>query len=326
VWSLPDTGEGDSTLQAVLFQEYLDALVAGMSGIDCVLSGLAVTGGADMTPAVAKGSVLSNRVMFAVAAADVTISAADGTNPRLDLIVVNSSGALAVRTGTAAAYVEGVSGPKPPARSANDVIIAVVYVPAADTTIGTSQIVDLRVQPNFPVVIHKVTTVRTVNTTAAQISFWATPPVIPNGLLLAGRILTVRIGGNLLINSGTPTVRLEIVYGGTTIYSFISAASVADADRAAYVLEFDLVAQGNADQALAGTFMLGDIVAARPTPTTGIGGWQVNTATAEAPPAIAGSAAVDSDAANRTLDAFITISTSNVANELVVEYAYLELR
>src|SRR3970040_2402462 len=99
--TLPDIGEGDSDLQAILFQEYLEVLVAGINGLDCVLSGLAVTGGADMTPAVAKGAVLSNGTMFAVAAADVTIGTADATNPRIDLIAVTSAGARALRAGTA---------------------------------------------------------------------------------------------------------------------------------------------------------------------------------------------------------------------------------
>jgi hypothetical protein len=92
-----------------------------------------------MTPAVAAGAVISNRVRYKVAGADVTIGTADGTHPRIDLIVVTSSGALAVRAGTAAAT------PKPPARTANDVVLAAVYVPASDTTIATSQITDLRV-------------------------------------------------------------------------------------------------------------------------------------------------------------------------------------
>ena len=138
-WTIPDKGEGDSNIQSILFQEYLDVLVAGLAGTDCVISGCGVTGGADMTPAVATGVVISNGVWFAVTGADVTIGTADATNPRLDLIVVNSSGALAVRAGTAAA------NPKPPARTANDVVLAVAYVPATDTTIGTTQITDLRV-------------------------------------------------------------------------------------------------------------------------------------------------------------------------------------
>jgi hypothetical protein len=318
-WTIPDDGEGDNTLQSLLFQEYLDVLVAGIQGVDCVLSGLAVTGGADMTPAVAKGSVLSNGVMFPVTAGDVTITAADATNPRLDLIVVTSAGAKAVRAGTPAA------NPKPPARTANDVVIAAVYVPATDTSIETTKCVDMRVTPTCPICIHKVTTARTVNNSSGANSIWATPPVLPSGLFLAGKILRVRSGGNMLVNSGTPTLRLVISYGGSTMYSFISAASVADADRAAWFLEFDLIAQGNADQSLVGHFVLNDIVAARPTPTTGIGSWQTNTATAEGPPSFSGSAAVDSDAGDRTLDATFTFSVANAANEFVVEYAIVEL-
>lgn len=138
-FSLPDKGEGDSNIQSVLFQEYLDVLAAGIQGIDCVVSGCAVTGGADMTPAVAAGIVVSNGVWYTVTAGDATVGTADGTNPRLDLIVITSAGAIAVRAGTAAA------NPKPPARTANDVVLAVAYVPASDTSIGASQLTDLRV-------------------------------------------------------------------------------------------------------------------------------------------------------------------------------------
>jgi hypothetical protein len=318
-WTIPDKGEGDNDIQSILFQEYLDVLVAGINGTDCVLSGCAITGGADMTPAVAKGAVLSNGAMFPVTAADVTIGAADATNPRIDLIVINNAGAKAVRAGTAAA------APKPPARSANDVVLGAVYVPANDTSIETTKIVDMRMVRDRDILIHKVTTARTINNSAAANSIWATPPVIPSGLFLAGKILRVRAGGNMLVNSGTPTLRLVISYGGTTMYSFISAASVADADRAAWQLDFDLVAQGNSDQSMHGNFQLTDIVAARPTPTNGIGGWQINTATAESPPAIAGAAAVDSDAADRTLDVTFTFSVANAANEFVCESATVEL-
>lgn len=165
-WTIPDKGEGDSNLQSVLFQEYLDVLVAGLAGTDCVISGCAVTGGADMTPAVASGVVISNGAWFSVTGADVTIGTADATNPRLDLIVVNSSGALAVRAGTASAT------PKPPARSANDVVLAVAYVPANDTTIATTQLTDLRVIRDDiarqPVIIRADATNTLTSTTTAQ--------------------------------------------------------------------------------------------------------------------------------------------------------------
>lgn len=138
-FTIPDKGEGDSNIQSVWFEEYIGVLVAGVQGIDCVVLGCGVTGGADMTPAVAAGIVISNGVWKTVTAGDATIGTADGTNPRLDLIVVNSSGSIAVRAGTAAA------NPKPPARTANDVVLAVAYVPANDTSIGSSQLTDLRV-------------------------------------------------------------------------------------------------------------------------------------------------------------------------------------
>lgn len=318
-FTIPDKGEGVNNIQSILFQEDLDILVAGIQGLDCVLSGGVITGGADMTPAVAKCGVLSNRVMFAVAAADVTITAADATNPRLDLIVVTSAGALAVRAGTPAA------NPKPAARSANDVVLGMVFVAAGDTAIATTEITDKRVFPSLPCIIHRVTTARTVNTTSAAFSFFATAPVIPNGLLLSGRILRIRIGGNCLLNSGTGTMRVEISYGGTVMYNDTSAASVADADRRAVFLDFQITAQANADQALSGHVQIGEIQTLVTAPATGIGDIWGASAVGEAPTSISGSAAIDSDAGNRTLDVQCQFSVANAAVELVVESVTIEL-
>ena len=318
-WTIPDKGEADSDLQSILFQEYLDVLVAGISGLDCVLSGCTITGGADMTPAVAKGAVLSNGVLFAVTAGDVIIGAADATNPRIDLIVVNASGAKAVRAGTPAA------SPKPPVRSANDVVLGAVYVPANDTSIETTKIVDMRMmRERGPVCIFKQTAADIDNTTAAAVNLLngaGSGLTIPSGLLLAGRALRVRIGGNYLCNSGTPTIRFAIAYGGTTMFSDISGASTTSGTRSAWWMDFDIVAQANADQTLNGLIAAGQI-AAKTAPTTGIGdAW--STAMNIAP--MNGSAAVDSDAADRVLTVQLTFSVSNVANEVMTEYATVEL-
>lgn len=328
MFTIPDKAEGDSDLQSILFQEYLEVLVAGINGQDCVLSGLAVTGGADMTPAVAKGAVLSNGTLFAVAGADVTIPTADATNPRLDLIVVNNAGALAVRAGTPAAFTSS-SAPKPPARSANDVVIAVVYVPENDTAIATSQITDMRVmRTQGPILIYKTTAAETTNTTSAAIEALNkanSGVTIPSGLFLAGRILRVRLGGNYLLNSGTTTVRLAVLYGGTTMFSDISGASINDADRRSWFVEFDLVAQANNDQELIGHAQLQDPATAATAPTTGVGDvWGV-ASVGEGPSPFNGTAAVDSDAANRQLSVQFTFSVSNAAVELVVESATVEL-
>lgn len=319
-WGILDKGTADNDLQTIMFSEDLKVLVAGLQGVDCVLSGCAITGGADMTPAVAKGAVLSNGVMFPVTAGDVTIGTADATNPRIDLIVVTSAGAKVVRAGTAAA------NPKPPARSANDVVLGRVYVPAADTSIETTKITDLRVFPPTPIIVYKTTTAETTNTAATvELLNKANSGVtIPSGLFLAGKILRVRLGGNMLLNSGTGVNQLSIRYGGTTMYNFSFAAQVASATRGAWHLDFDIVAQGNADQSLNGSMEYTDFQIARSAVGTGIGALSVNTATAEAPTAFSGAAAVDSDAGDRLVSVLWTMA-SNAANEVVVEYATVEL-
>lgn len=313
-WTVPDKGEGDNDLQSILFQEYLDVLVAGINGIDCVLSGCAVTGGASMTPSVAKGAVLSNGVLRAVTAATVTIGTADATNPRIDLIVIDSSGAKQVRAGTAAA------APKPPARSANDVVLAAVYVPANDTTIETTKCVDMRVIRNQgPIVIHKVTSPVTFNTTLAIQTYLTL--TLPSGLFLAGKGLRVRAWGNYLSNSGTPTWTLTIAYGGTTMFADATATTAADTDRGSWYLAFDLTAQANNDQALGGVFYF-QTPGTKTAPANGRGDLAVVSHVA-AP--ISGAAAVDSDAADRTLTVQMTMSVSNAAVETVMEGATVEL-
>ena len=324
-FTIPDKGEGDSNTQSVFFQEYLDTLVAAMLPMpDGVLSGCGITGGADMTPAVAKGAVLSNGVLRPVAAGDVTITAADATNPRIDLIVVNSSGTKAVRAGTAA------TSPKPPARTANDVVLGAVYVPANDTTIGSSQITDMRAPIRLPAVLYRTTTAEVTNNTSSAINILDktnSGVVIPDGLLTAGRILRVTIGGNYLFNSGTPTLTLTVIYGGTTMFADATVAAVADTDRGAWHIEMLIVAQANNDQALSGVLWLQPTEVARTAPTTGGPGDLAfaNTSNRLGTVNFAGSSAVDSDAADRTLQVQFTMSVQNAADEIVVEGALVEL-
>lgn len=320
-WTIPDKGEGVNDLQSILFQEYLDVLVRGISGTHCVLFGCTITGGADMTPAVAAGGVLISGVMFAVAAGDVTITAADATNPRLDMVVVDNTGTKQVRAGTPAA------NPKPGTVGASDTAIAVVYVPAGATTIPTANITDMRVViTQGPIRIYKTVGPETTNTTAAAIEALNKPNAgvtIPAGLmgLSLFKKLRVRMGGNMLINSGTPTVRIAILFGGTVMFSDISGVSVNDGDRLAWFIDFEIQSQGTTDQALSGTISVSSL-AAKTAPTTGIGDiW----ATVNNEGAISGASAVDANAANRLLSVQFTFSVSNVANELVVEQASVEL-
>lgn len=116
-------------------------IVTDASGLYGVVGGCAVTaqGSPDMTVAVAAGTVMVAGVLTTVSSGNVTISAADGTNPRFDLIVADSTGTKQRRGGTAAA------NPVFPAPSAGDVVLAAVYIPASDTTVNTNQITDKRV-------------------------------------------------------------------------------------------------------------------------------------------------------------------------------------
>ena len=320
-WTIPDQGEGDNDIQSILFQEQLDILVAGISGTDCVVSGLAPTaqGSPDMTVAIAKGSVLSNGELFAVAAANATITTANATHPRLDLIVITSAGAIAVRAGTAAA------APKPPARTANDVAIAMVYVPANDTTIGTSQITDMRVFAGpRPVVLKKVTTPVVTNTNNSIFTQFTL--TVPNGLFTTGKIIRVRMGGNLLANSGTPTWTLTISYGGSSMFIDTTTGYSGDTDRRPWSLELDLITQANNDQSIVGRWMSGQTTT-KTAANTGIGELAAPSASSgvQAANAFSGAAAVDSDAANRDLLVRFTMSVSNGSVETVMEYATAEL-
>lgn len=315
-FTLPDKGTALANAQSVLFQRYIEILQAGIAGTECVLLGCACTpqGSPNMTVAVSKGAVLTNSVLKPVTAGNVTITTADATNPRFDVIVVDSSGTKQVRAGTAAA------APKPPVLTANDVALAVVYVPANDTTIAANQIVDLRVMASTGPIVLKATTAAVTNNTTNAIQTYASVTV-PSGLLAAGRILRVRASGNYLSNSGTGTWTLTLSYGGTTMFADVTGATTADADRGAWVLEFDLIAVSLTSQKLVGAVAF-QTPGAKTAPATGIGDLA---ATTHIRTPIRGVASVDSDAADRDLLVRWTMSVSNSAAETVCDVATFEL-
>lgn len=218
MWTLPDKGEGDNDIQSILFQEYLEVLTEGLQGLNYVVSGGAVTGGADMTPAVADLFAVSNGSLFFVAGADVTVTTADATHPRIDLIVMTSAGAFAVRAGTAAA------APKPPARTTNDVVLAAVYVPATDTSIGSTAITDLRVISNdFPEIAIRLDADRTMTSNTSAQAIFNSPTngrlTLPVGTYLIEGLIHVNTmsatSGNAqlgLLGSGGATLANQLFY------------------------------------------------------------------------------------------------------------------
>lgn len=182
-YTIPDNDEAFNTNQSVIMQTDINALVAGIGG-DGVISGCAVTaqGSPDMTVAVASGTVRISAVNVTVSSGNVTITTADGTNPRIDLIVVNSSGTKSVSAGTAAA------SPKAPDIPASSVLLAMVYVPASDTTIATDQITDKRV------VIPQIATLTSQALTDGATINWN---------VASGAFATVTLGGNRTLANPT---------------------------------------------------------------------------------------------------------------------------
>lgn len=150
--SAPDSGD-------------IAVIAAGIGGNGVYIGG-AVTaqGSPDMTVAVAAGLGRYNEKSFVIAAGNVTITTADATNPRFDLIVVSNTGSKSCTAGTAAAV------PVWPAIPANSIVLAEVYVPASDTAIGSNQITDKRciIPSSLPVVVYKAADEIVNNSTAFQ--------------------------------------------------------------------------------------------------------------------------------------------------------------
>lgn len=126
--------------QSIWMQTDIDAIINGIYN-NGVASGGAVTpqGVPDMTVHVAVGSGYSAGSAVSWSAGDPAIGAADGSNPRIDLVVITSGGAIAVRAGAAA------TSAKAPDPTAGDILLAFVLVPAAASSIIATYITDKRV-------------------------------------------------------------------------------------------------------------------------------------------------------------------------------------
>lgn len=108
-----------------------------------VMTGLEITaqGTPSMTLDVSAGQChVDNEVYEETAPTTVVIGTADTTSARFDLVCYDTSA-------DAAAVTEGQAGglPQPPDIPAGDLLLALISVPASDTTISSSQITDERI-------------------------------------------------------------------------------------------------------------------------------------------------------------------------------------
>lgn len=136
-FTIPNNADAAYPLQAAPDKVDVDILVAALNG-NGVISGCAVTTSTLLSVTVAAGTVQVNNTQATVTGGDVTCGTADATNPRIDLVAVNSSGTKSIVAGTAAATAVM------PAIPANSVILAALYIPALLTTIVAGDITDKR--------------------------------------------------------------------------------------------------------------------------------------------------------------------------------------
>lgn len=131
--------------QAELHRFDLDQVVSGIGGTGVLTGGVvAAQGSPNTTVAVTAGAGLGGSQIVAWAAGNVTMAAADATNPRFDLVYASSAGVLTWLAGTAG------TNPTPPDLPANGIALAVVYVPATQATVTSAMIADKRVLVRLP--------------------------------------------------------------------------------------------------------------------------------------------------------------------------------
>jgi hypothetical protein len=134
--NLPASPTFEQQVQSAPDQYDFQALTNG-DALTGVVTGCAVTqhGAGAMSVDIAAGVVAVTGIEVAVTAVSgQTVTAANGSNPRIDLVVVSSAGAVSITAGTAAA------NPVFPALTASQVLLAALYVGTSVTTILTADI------------------------------------------------------------------------------------------------------------------------------------------------------------------------------------------
>lgn len=147
-FTIPNVGSVLYAAQATPDAGDFAILVAGLQ-LTGVVSGCTVSSQSspNMSVAVVTGGTrYLGGAKVTVTASSVTISPADSTNPRWDLIVADgTTGVLSALTGTPAPTVADTSQAVYPSIPTGKIVLAAVYVPSGTTSIVTGLIIDKRV-------------------------------------------------------------------------------------------------------------------------------------------------------------------------------------
>jgi hypothetical protein len=219
--------------QAVPMSADLDNFLSHISGY-AVVEGLAVTAGTGLSVSMAAGTQLrAGRFAAIAAAANQALSTADATNPRIDAIVITTAGTLTIRAGTAAAL------PVAPTLTTNDVLLALVTVPAAATTLTSTNIRDKRLimEPNGIVYLNNPTANTTTTTTNTVVAAGLT---IPANYLAAGQHFRVRAQGVYTSPATAGNLTVRCLYGATVLATTGAQALTASQTAKGILVELDI--------------------------------------------------------------------------------------
>jgi len=120
-----------TTSAQVATKNYVDTQIAGVAQGSGVIAGCGVVWTGLLNFTVSAGTYSIVGVTYALVQTDLTLTAADPTNPRIDLIIVNTSGIATFVTGTPAANPLA-----PTIDPATQLQLTFVYVPAGATSPG----------------------------------------------------------------------------------------------------------------------------------------------------------------------------------------------
>lgn len=138
-FTIPNSSQTFNAKQAQVDMGDISIFGAGLNAYGLVSGCLPTATTSNLIVSVASGVVLSGGCKVVVGSGTVTLTSGDPTNPRFDLVLVSTSGAISVTNGTAS------STPSfPGIVSTSMVALFAVYMPAAASVVSSSQIVDKR--------------------------------------------------------------------------------------------------------------------------------------------------------------------------------------
>ncbi len=214
---------------------HFDVLKAAYN-LNGILEGCAISDGSTgLEVDIAVGCVIIDGVAKTVAAQTVTLAAAHATLPRLDLITINTSGTLVATTGTPLAVP--VYDPIP----SSQVVVGTVLVAATATALTDDDINNTQINLNRQsMYLTRSTSIVTISDDATEKTLASF--TIPGRALGTDGGVIMKFGGQVLANTGSPTLRWTVDLGGVEVIALSVAMPLAlSSDVREYVAEIGFV-------------------------------------------------------------------------------------